>query len=385
MIDMRMRFISLFSGIEAASVAWIPLGWTPVAFCEIDPFACAVLRHHYPSVPNLGDITQVDWSVLRGKADVVVGGSPCQSFSIAGKREGLQGQSGLMYEYIRAVREIRPSWFVWENVPGALTVERGEAFRQFLSEMDDLGYGMAWRILDSQFFGVAQRRRRLYAIGHLGDMRAGEVLFESESMCGDHPSSKQKREALARASEGCTGEGREPWAAVAFAQNTRDEVRLVGGNGDLAGAICASPGSKQQTYVLASGQSNAELSRDLAPTLNCDHEQPVVMLKMRHTGTPNKGGGEGAMWGEGVSYTLATHQDQTMFAPTDTGYIVRRLTPTECERLQGFPDAYTDIQYRGKSASDAVRYKALGNSFAVPVVRWIGERIKAAEDGVTGD
>ena len=348
MIDMRMRYVSLFSGIEAASVAWIPLGWTPVAFCEIDPFACAVLRHHYPSVPNLGDITQVDWSVLRGKADVVVGGSPCQSFSIAGKREGLQGQSGLMFEYIRAVREIRPDWFVWENVPGALTVERGEAFRQLLSEMDDLGYGMAWRILDSQFFGVAQRRRRLYAIGHLGDMRAGDVLFEPESMCGNTQTSKQKREALAKASEGCIGEGREPWASM--------------------------------TYVLASGQSNAELSRDLTQTLNCDHEQPVVMLKMRHTGTPNKGGGEGAMWGEDVSYTLATHQDQTMFAPTDTGYVVRRLTPTECERLQGFPDGWTDVPFKGSEhPSDTPRYKALGNSFAVPVVRWIGERIRAAE------
>lgn len=351
-IDMCMRYVSLFSGIEAASVAWIPLGWTPVAFCEIDPFACAVLRHHYPSVPNLGDITQVDWSVLRGKADVVVGGSPCQSFSIAGKREGLQGKSGLMFEYIRAVREIRPEWFVWENVPGALTVERGEDFRQLLSEMDELGYGMAWRILDAQFFGVAQRRRRLYVVGHLGDMRAGDVLFESESMCGDHPSSKQKRKALARASEGCTGEGCEPWDTVA----------------------------KQQTYVLASGQSNAELSRDLTPTLNCNHEQPVVMLKMRHTGTPNKGGGEGAMWGEGVSYTLATHQDQTMFAPTDAGYVVRRLTPTECERLQGFPDGWTDVPFKGSEhPSDTPRYKSLGNSFAVPVVRWIGERIKAAE------
>lgn len=381
MIDMCMRYVSLFSGIEAASVAWIPLGWTPVAFCEIDQFACAVLRHHYPSVPNLGDITQVDWSVLHGKADVVVGGSPCQSFSIAGKREGLQGQSGLMFEYIRAVRGIRPEWFVWENVSGALTVERGEAFRQLLSEMDDLGYGMAWRILDAQFFGVAQRRRRVYVVGHLGDMRAGEVLFEPESMCGDHPSSKQKRKALARASDGCTGEGREPWAAVAFAQNNRDEVRLVGGNGDLAGAICASPGSKQQTYVLASGQSNAEFSRDLAPTLNCNHEQPIV-LKIRQ-GKP--GGGKGALIGEETSFTLSTSQDQTMFVPSETGCVVRRLTPTECERLQGFPDAYTDIQHRGKSASDAARYKALGNSFAVPVIRWIGERIKAAEDGVTGD
>lgn len=317
-IDMRMRYVSLFSGIEAASVAWIPLGWAPVAFSEIDPFACAVLRHHYPSVLNLGDITQVDWSVLRGKADVVIGGSPCQSFSIAGKREGLQGQSGLMFEYIRAVCEIRPKWFVWENVPGALTVERGEAFRQFLSEMDDLGYGMAWRILDSQFFGVAQRRRRLYVVGHLGDMRAGDVLFESESMCGNHPSSKQKREALARASERFIGEGREP-----------------------------------------------------------------VVLKIRQ-GKP--GGGKGALIGEETSFTLSTSQDQTVFAPTDTGYIVRRLTPTECERLQGFPDGWMDVPFKGSEhPSDTPRYRALGNSFAVPVVRWIGERIKAVEDGTTGD
>lgn len=318
MIDMRMRYVSLFSGIEAASVAWIPLGWTPVAFCEIDTFACAVLRHHYPSVPNLGDITQVDWSVLRGKADIVVGGSPCQSFSIAGKREGLRGQSGLMYEYIRAIREIRPKWFVWENVPGALTVERGEAFRQLLSEMDKLRYGMAWRILDSQFFGVAQRRQRLYVVGHLGDMRSGDVLFESESMCGNHPSSKQKRGALARASERFIGEGREP-----------------------------------------------------------------VVLKIRQ-GKP--GGGKGALIGEETSFTLSTSQDQTVFAPTDTGYIVRRLTPTECERLQGFPDGWTDVPFKGSEhPSDTPRYRALGNSFAVPVVRWIGERIKAVEDGTTGD
>lgn len=311
---MQVRYISLFSGIEGASVAWIPLGWTPIAFCEVDPFACAVLRHHYPSVPNLGDITQVDWSVLREKTDVVVGGSPCQSFSIAGKREGLQGQSGLMSEYIRAVREISPEWFVWENVPGALTVERGEAFRQLLSEMDDLGYGMAWRILDAQFFGVAQRRRRVYVVGHLGDMRAGEVLFESKSMCGNHPSSKQKRKALARASEGCIGESSKP-----------------------------------------------------------------IVLKIRQ-GKP--GGGKGALIGEDTSFTLSTSQDQTVFAPTDTGYVVRRLTPTECERLQGFPDSYTDVQYRGKSASDTVRYRVLGNSFAVPVIRWIGERIKVVEAGI---
>ena len=128
----------------------------------------AVLAERYPEVPNIGDVTKMNWKKYRGKVDLVVGGSPCQSFSIAGKREGLQGESGLMFEYIRAVREIRPRWFLWENVPGALSSENGEAFRQLLSEMDKLGYGLAWRVLDAQFFGVAQRRRRLFLVGHLG-------------------------------------------------------------------------------------------------------------------------------------------------------------------------------------------------------------------------
>lgn len=120
-----MKYVSIFSGIEAATVAWHPLGWEPLAFSEIDPFPSAVLQHHYPNIPNLGDITKIDWRPYVGAADIVVGGSPCQSFSIAGKREGLAGASGLMYEYIRAVRELRPRWFVWENVPGAFTSERG--------------------------------------------------------------------------------------------------------------------------------------------------------------------------------------------------------------------------------------------------------------------
>lgn len=166
-----MDYLSLFSGIEAASVAWSPLGWLPLAFAEVDAFPSAVLKARFPSVPNLGDVTKVNWrGFVRdfGRPDVLVGGSPCQSFSIAGKREGLQGESGLMFEYIRAVRETRPQWFLWENVPGALSSEGGEAFRQLLSEMDKLGYGLAWRILDAQFFGVAQRRRRLFLVGHLG-------------------------------------------------------------------------------------------------------------------------------------------------------------------------------------------------------------------------
>lgn len=163
-----MRYVSVFSGVEAATLAWDQLGWEPVAFSEIDPFPSAVLAERFPDVPNLGDITQIDWSRI-GAVDLVVGGSPCQSFSVAGKREGLAGASGLMFEYIRCVRELRPRWFVWENVPGALSSEGGAAFGQLLAEMDDLGYGLAWRVLDAQFFGVAQRRRRVFLVGSLGD------------------------------------------------------------------------------------------------------------------------------------------------------------------------------------------------------------------------
>ena len=214
-----MRYLSMFSGIEAASVAWEPLGWEPAAFAEIDEFPSAVLAERYPEVPNIGDVTKMNWKKYRGKVDLVVGGSPCQSFSIAGKREGLQGESGLMFEYIRAVREIRPRWFLWENVPGALSSEGGEAFRQLLSEMDKLGYGLAWRVLDAQFFGVAQRRRRLFLVGRLGACPPVEVLIEPESMRGDHTSSREKREAIAaaaRRSPACAGfkfnQGQEPEA-----------------------------------------------------------------------------------------------------------------------------------------------------------------------------
>ena len=200
-----MRYISLFSGIEAATVAWEPLGWEPVAFSEIDPFANAVLAERYPRVPNLGDITEVDWSQYAGQVDVVVGGSPCQSFSVAGRREGLRGESGLMYEYIRAVRDIRPRIFLWENVPGALTSEGGAAFGRLLSEMDACGYGQAWRVLDAQFFHLAQRRERVFLVGCLGRggaERACEILFERESLSWDAPTSKRKREELAADADG---------------------------------------------------------------------------------------------------------------------------------------------------------------------------------------
>lgn len=196
-----MRYVSLFSGIEAASVAWEPLGWEAVAFCEIADFPSAVLSYRYPNVPNLGDITKVDWYEFEeryGSVDLVVGGSPCKSFSIAGGRASLQGESALCFEYWRAVRDLRPTWFLWENVPGVFST-RDNAFGQFLGKMEELGYGMAWRTLDAQFFGVAQRRRRVFLVGYLGNVgAAAAVLFERESVSGNTQSSREKRKELTR-------------------------------------------------------------------------------------------------------------------------------------------------------------------------------------------
>ena len=180
-----MRYISVCSGIEAASVAWAPLGWEAVAFSEIDPFPCAVLAQRFPGVPNLGDMTSADWRQFRGKIDLVVGGTPCQSFSIAGNRDGLDGASGIVREYIRLLRVVRPRVFVWENVVGALSSRRGDDFRFILGRWDDLGYSVAWRVLSAEGFGVPQARRRVYAVGYLGGWRyPASVLFEPDGVRG---------------------------------------------------------------------------------------------------------------------------------------------------------------------------------------------------------
>lgn len=367
----------------------------------------------------------------------------CQSFSVAGKREGLAGASGLMFEYIRAVRELRPRWFVWENVPGAFTSERGEAYRQLLSEMDEIGYGLAWRVLDAQFFGVAQRRERVFLVGSLGTMRCAEVLFERESLSWDHQSSRQKRQALTEEAarrvgtadhdSGClnpgetqsrrvypisgvyptlstrekSGQNQESGfalsedvtptlktdhnPAVAFAQNQRDEVREP----EVAGALADQPDVKQQTYICrADGQTNAMEGENLAPTLTSHAKKDPPLIypvdeseEMKPVTLPIRGGkpggGKGALIQHDMSATLFTHNTRTLITGDneERGLTVRRLTPRECERLQGFPDDYTDIPYRNKEhAPDGARYKALGNSMAVPVMRWIGERIRMVEE-----
>ena len=358
----KLRYVSLFSGVEAVSCALDHDVWEPVAFSEIDPFPCAVLQHHYPNVPNLGDITKIDWTPYVDTIDVVWGGSPCQSFSLAGDRSGLKGASGLMFEFVRAVRELRPRWFVWENVPGALSSENGNAFRQLLQSMDEGGYGLAWRVLDAQFFGVAQRRERVFLVGSLGTMRCADVLFEREGMPWDYSPSRDKRKALAH--------------------------RIEDGVGQADHGV--SPTLKQShnpaIMCRADTQANSPEEPDMAPTLSAhaSHDAPYIYRKAQ---TPQirsgkDGGGKGALVQDDLSATLGTHNSQTLSDVADGSMTVRRLTPTECERLQGFPDGWTDIPYKGNEhPPDGPRYKALGNSMAVPVMRRIGERIITFDEG----
>lgn len=265
-----MRFVSLFSGIEAASVAWGPLGWEAMAFAEIEPFPCSVLAHRFPDVPNLGDVTRIDWKEFEteyGKPDIVCGGSPCQSFSIAGGRESLSGESRLMFEFIRCLDDLRPRWFLWENVPGVLNT-RDDAFAQLLGEVQRLGYfSLAWRVLDAQFFGVAQRRRRVFLVGHIGTGGgAAAVLFEPESLRGNTKSSREKREELARASD--------ERAAIGFKCHQSD-----GGLGiERKQAKTLDVASQPPVVCMQDGQANGGIGENVSTTLNASHEQPIVCM-----------------------------------------------------------------------------------------------------------
>lgn len=375
-----MKYVSLFSGIEAATVAWEPLGWEPLLFSEIDEFPSSVLKARFPSVPNLGDITKINWKeAVRdfGKPDLVVGGSPCQSFSIAGIRTGLDGASGLMWEYVRCVREVKPDWILWENVPGALSSSNGEDFRCLLEALDALGYGLAWRVLDAQFFGVAQRRERVFLVGRLGDPDGPcRVLFEPESLRWDTPTSREKRKELALAARAGAGEGGGRDSASVLAFDTTQVTSPRNGSNPQFGDPCHTLSAAAHVPVIAFNAGNANDvacagagPEGLCPTLRSSpsgtNQVPVIAFSRDVSGS--RGG---------------PSPDSGPSAVTD-GYVVRRLMPVECERLQGFPDGWTRVPYRGKPAEecpDTPRYKALGNSMAVPVMRWIGERIQEVMD-----
>lgn len=378
-----MIYGSACSGIEAATVAWHPLGWKPAWFSEIEPFPCAVLNHHYPETPNNGDMTKFkEWP--ENEIDVLVGGTPCQSFSVAGLRKGLDDPRGnLMLTYLAIAAKYRPTWLVWENVPGVLSSNGGRDFGTFLAGLGELGYGFAYRILDAQYFGVAQRRRRVFVVGYFRDWRrAAAVLFERHSLSGDSAPSRAARKVAPTI-----------------------PARSLGGGGlgtdfDCDGGIVVhgtqDPCASAKAFALGrnSGQENAVLVPDVAGTMkacaaaggwsnSADHAAAGYMIPVANAvSLRGRDGGATAELGGDVQSCLRAAGGGGDKPHVLTAKAVRRLTPRECERLQGFPDGYTMIPWRNKltkDCPDGPRYKALGNSMAVPVMRWIGERIQQVD------
>ena len=439
-----MKYLSLFSGIEAATVAWKPLGWSCVAVAEIEPLPCSLLKEYYPETPNLGDVTKIteDQIARLGNIDLVVFGSPCQDLSLAGKRRGFDGErSGLFHDAIRIIRWARKHnncrFALWENVPGSYSSNEGRDFAIVVEQLSGLdnasvpkkGWGneglalgdnglLEWSCLDSQWFGVAQRRKRVFALADFGNWSdRAPILLEPESLRGNSAPSRQERKDVAgtltsRTSDGgglgtdleCSG-GLQPVKAgfrmvafgeyaddntastmkardykdatdlvfqkspiaavsgevahtltqrydstedgtgrgtpvIAFAQNQREEVRIM----EVAGALAAQPGMKQQTYI-------------------------GFPERMSSTQAHTKGGISPALQASNPMAVASSFK-------ADIGYMVRRLTPVECERLQGFPDGYTSVIHKKKLSADGPRYKALGNSMTVNVMRWIGQQIE---------
>lgn len=525
-----MRYLSVCSGIEAASVAWDSLGWKAVGFSEIEAFPCAVLSERFPGIPNFGDMTKyADWPLKEGDFDVLIGGTPCQSFSVAGLRKGLTDPRGnLALVYLGIVDRFKPKWVVWENVPGVLSSGEGKDFGAFIGGLNELGYGFAYRVLDAQYFGVAQRRRRVFVIGHKDDdwRLAAGVLFESKGNSRNYPIRGQERQkdtrkllqgietpgtiSVVRANTKSQGVGVRmestptldttgPCAIITrtACQDIAQPIRNCGtgtarigdqtgqdniiavnqtiigldyecnassgeeaigpllkgsptGGGHPLPAVMCPPQSKVQSIhetgqgfwvesdiagtLRAEGENRpSRPSHVIAHTLTACHRSsedgcgrgiPLVETKVpvvvplnlqnvtRHNET-NKLTGLGVGETDDPAFTLlAGHshgvivsEDEVAdpitchnlinpqtagFNPgmvnpiiknTSTMMQVRRLTPVECERLQGFPDNWTAINFRGHCpAADGLRYKALGNSMAVPVIQWIGQRIQLVSE-----
>lgn len=484
--EMPISYGSVCSGIEAASVAWHHLGWIPRWFAEIEPFPSAVLAHHWPEVSNLGDFTAIRDKIAAGAVnapDVLVGGTPCQAFSVAGLRQSLDDKRGqLTLEFVRLADAIdsarsfrgqRPVTVVWENVPGVLTTP-DNAFGCFLAGLvgedgpleppggrwTNAGYvrgpkrAVAWRILDAQYFGVAQRRRRVFLVASAGGISPESVLFEFDGVRRDSPPSREAEKgasadvapSLVRSGRGVErpGEtrGQDPVVAVqalaiqeraahpnlnagpggkgyqegvAYTLEARHHVQACAVTGDVfhtlraEGFDAGEDGTRRGSGAIAVG-FNARQDPDswvgrTGPLDTDGGTQAVaVALRGREGGATievgddvgfalraSQGGGDkpyvmAPVAVRDVSQTLTSNyakqvdSSDTALGPNIVfpGMQVRRLTPTEAERLQGFPDGHTLIPWRGKPAEDCPdgpRYKALGNSMAVPVMRWIGARI----------
>jgi len=328
----KLRFATVCSGVGAPEVAmesFFDFVWC----CENDAFPSAVLEHRLPNVPNIGDMLNRDKSSIykHSEIDGLIGGTPCQGFSVAGDRGGLENddRSRLTLEFVRILDEKRPRWFIWENVPGVFSSGGGRDFKEIIRSFTDIGYGVCWRVLDAQHFGVPQRRRRLFVVGYLGDWRPSyRVLFESESLRGNIEAFENKKKP-----------------------NTR---RHSPGSKKTVGALCARD---------IEGPDNISAEEGKLFRYSKSHRTTHVDQRVHRDGTCNT-----LNTGDGC-----TNQSTANFVTED---YVRKLTPLECERLQGFPCNWTDVPYRNKDhAPKGQRYKAMGNSMAVPVMRWLGERI----------
>jgi len=490
----KIRFGSVCSGIEAASVAWHPLGWEAAWLSEIEPFPCAVLKHHYPQVPNLGDMTLLPNRIASGEVeapDVFCGGTPCQAFSVAGLRQSLddsRGNLSLIFceianaiDNIRLIQQSSPAIIFWENVPGVLNT-KDNAFGCFLAglagESDalipsggrwtDAGFidgpkrAVAWRVLDAQYFGLAQRRKRVFVVASArDDFDPAEVLFEFDGVRRDIAPSRETRKEVAtdaipsianclettcndysradgfnmictditgpltaRDYKGISSDDCNPTMMKLIAYENHPADSRVKEMGETCTTVTSRWGTGggnvplvQKAYSIredAKANTFSATELDVAnsigalqPSPQSHHAQVFVAHAFKVRGGC-EGGGKGYLGKDEQVFTISTHQDQHIvagFLPTQgskaqgigwaeeqaptlragcdsyglhSNMAVRRLTPKECERLQGFPDGYTDIRPKGKDTPDGSRYKALGNSWAVPVVAWIGKRINNA-------
>jgi DNA (cytosine-5)-methyltransferase 1 len=464
--------------MEAASVAWEPLGWKAVGFSEIEPFPCAILAHRFPTTPNYGSLlTYPQWPVEPGSIDLLVGGTPCQSFSVAGLRKGMADPRGnLALVFLGLADRVKPRWIVWENVPGVLSSNGGRDFGSFLGALGQLGYGVAYRVLDAQNFGVPQRRRRVFVVACLGPRgweSAAKVLFEPESLRGDSSTSRKKGKGVAPdagggAEKGCWWDGgqvsqtldavlqkgqtmpeKNRFPAVllpividraAFNQGENAQydphigeadvmdtvvargphaigVRDAGANIPFRKSKRASSKTDDESWVEANA-ANTLNNFDLGDTRTTHAvvEQQVYEnhpTDSRITGPLDVSPTVVARFGTGGNNVPLVNKETTAITfqpgnlcreagaePSTTttttlkassgdqmphvaqSMAVRRLTPRECERLQGFPDDWSLISWKGKPVDqcpDGPRYKACGNSMAVPVMRWIGSRIAQVE------
>ncbi|RUM45135.1 MAG: DNA (cytosine-5-)-methyltransferase [Desulfocapsa sp.] len=389
-----MRYLSMFSGIEAASQAWEPRGWRAAAFAEIEKFPSAVLAHHYPNVPNLGNVEEANFDTI-GPIDLAVFGSPCQSYSIAGKRLGLDDPRGnLALVAGKIVFSKHPRWFVFENVPGLLSSNNGWDFGTLLAAYagyvsgsafrppeggwrtggvvecsgSAIAYGLAWRVLDAQYIrthrfprAVPQRRRRVFIVGYLGDWRAAAaVLFERESLRWNPPPCRKAGPIT-------------PTHITTGAGVSGADGSLIPSSSDISHCLNAGAMGRldyeTETFIAFNSRQDPEVTNDRSGPLDtCIPQVQAVASTLKAN---NGGGGIGSDPSE--TFVPTIHHKST----------VRRLTPTECARLQGFPDDWCRIPWRGKPAEqcpDTPQYKAYGNSMAVNVMDWIGERIDAVDN-----